>query len=329
MSASPIAENQYVLLAKERFDAALVRARALPVFYWQYALIGLAILWVCHSFASLVWIVIGEPELEQPAKIAVPVTSRTGSPSASSINLASLQELKLFGDGVAAPVEIVEEVVEPPSNNLEDNAETTRLNLKLQGVIASSDPDKAGAIIEEAADQVFYRVGDELKKNRGVKLAKVMEQRVILDNRGKYESLWLYSEEDFKKSSSSNKRRKSVPLNRGRSRGDEEDNERVIHSKARVDQLPKSVGDVVRFSVHREGGKMVGYRIRPGKDKALFEQLGLKTNDIVISVNGIDVDDPKKIRSVYKEVKTAPEAQLTVVRDGETFSINISLDTGG
>ncbi len=308
--------------------------RSQPVSLWQNILLVLAVLWLCHSLATLFWVLVGEADLEQPPIVAVP-PQISGPAATSTISLTKLQESKIFGDLTAAPVPVA--TPEPVQNDIEDDAETTKLNLKLQGVIASSDVNKAGAIIEEGSEQAFYAVGDELKKNRGVKLAKVLNQRVIINNKGKHESLWLYSEADFKKSAGASR---SVPINRRDPRNyrryqdaiDEDGDEGVpesnrITSKARPDQLPKSVGDVVRFSVHREGGKMVGYRIRPGKDKELFEQLGLQTNDIVISVNGIDVDDPKKIRSVYKEVKSAPEAQLTVLRDGQTFSINISLDT--
>lgn len=74
---------------------------------------------------------------------------------------------------------------------------------------------------------------------------------------------------------------------------------------------------------------MVGYRVRPGRERELFDQVGLKTNDIVTSVNGIEINDPKQIRTVYQNLKTATEAQLEVNRDGEIIPITISLDTGG
>lgn len=95
------------------------------------------------------------------------------------------------------------------------------------------------------------------------------------------------------------------------------------------DQIPTSINDVIRFSVYREDGKMLGYRVRPGRERELFDQVGLKMNDIVTSVNGIRVDDPKQIRMVYQSLKTATSAQLEVMRDGETSIINISLDSGG
>ena len=338
MSVTSIAENPHVALASEKLRDLASRVSALPVSYWRNALFVIAALWLCHSLSSAVWLLIGSPDLPLPDKTAAPVvaSSQSGGKTVSFADVQGLSEI--FGEASDVPAPVV--TPEPVQSDM-DNLSTTRLNLKLQGVIASNDPTKGGAIIEEGSDQSFYSVGDELKKNRGVKLVGVMEQRVVIDNKGKRENLWLYSEEDFKKSQSVSSRssssRKKVPVNRAPRGGRDASGavhesipeENRIRTKARMDQLPKSVGDVVRFSVHREGGKMVGYRIRPGKDKELFEQLGLKTNDIVISVNGIDVDDPKKIRSVYKEVKTAPEAQLTVLRDGQTFSINISVDTGG
>lgn len=314
MSASSLAENANLAILQQRFQAALVYLKAVPVNVWRNGLYVFAALWICHSLAALVWVVIGEPDIPIPSILAAPAQVNSSAQS-KPIDLQGLQELKMFGDGsaVAAPVEVVEQ----KETDVGDNAKTTKLSLKLQGTMVSNEPKHSGAIIESSSEQVYYRVGDELEKNRGVKLVKVFDEKVIIDNKGSIEALWLYSEEDYKKTTS-RVTTPQVPAQAAPAN--------ATKAKVRPDQIPKSVGDVVRFSVHREQGRMVGYKIRPGRDRELFEQLGLKTNDIVISVNGIDVDDPKKIRSVYKEVKNAPEAELTIMRDGQTFTINVSID---
>ena len=217
----------------------------------------------------------------------------------------------------------VEEVADETEQDYDDAA-TTRLNLKLHGVVVSNEVDSAGAIIEEAGSQSFYVVGEELTKNSGVKITRVLDQRVILDNRGSLESLWLYSEADFKKSRSNTATRKSVPLNRSAAVSTQPAN--TITKKISAKQVPKSVGDVVRFSLHREGNQVVGYRVRPARDRALFDQLGLKTGDVVTAVNGIALD-PSQVRTVYNEIRTAPQALLSIKRGDENLSINISLDS--
>lgn len=326
MSARELAANPFVYTLSAKLQGALAYVRQLPLPVWRKALIAVSLLWLVHSLSGLFWLLFPVPDMQQPTRLAAPPMESTVKTNAN-VDLAALKSLsEQFGESVAAPVEVVEEVEPEP----ELDAATTKLNLKLQGVITSNDQKLGSAIIADGKDQSLYFVGEEIANKRGVKLARVLEQRVILDNKGNFESLWLYSEDDFKKSSRKSSSRR-VPVNRSpvssrKSELEDSPQPNTISAKARRDQLPKSVGDVVRFSVHREGGKMVGYRIRPGRDRELFEQVGLKTNDIVTSVNGIEVNDPTQIREVYKSLKTATEAQLTVMREGETYSINISLD---
>ena len=90
----------------------------------------------------------------------------------------------------------------------------------------------------------------------------------------------------------------------------------------------KSIGDVVRFMVATENGQMIGYKVRPGRKRELFDQVGLKNDDIVVSVNGIEVNEPQKVREVYQALKTATEANLEVMRDGSTQFIQIRMSSG-
>lgn len=328
-----MAQNAFIDSVSEKLESVLLYARTLPISLWRNLVLALAFLWATHSAASLFWLVFPLPELEQPSKLAAPIEVGVKQSSAA-VSFDSLVGLKdVFGS--SAPVIVTKPVEQAPV--IDEATVTTKLRLKLHGVFSSNDPTKGSAIVADGNQQALYSVGDEIEGNRGVKLARVMQKRVVLDNKGKMESLWLFSEEDFEqvaaaRSASPTGVRRAPPVAPPADRGPSPDvalaPDRSVQTTARVDQIPKNIGDVVRFSVHREGGQMVGYRIRPGRDRELFNQVGLKANDIVTSVNGIEVNDPKQIRSVYKSMKTATEAQLTVLRDGETHSITISLDTG-
>jgi general secretion pathway protein C len=86
---------------------------------------------------------------------------------------------------------------------------------------------------------------------------------------------------------------------------------------------------VVRFMVATENGRMIGYKVRPGRKRELFDQVGLRQDDIVVSVNGIEVNEPQKVREVYQALKNATEANLQVMRDGSTHSIQITMSSEG
>ncbi len=315
-----LTQGAFVALMSEKLQWVVSALLRFPVAGWRGLVLFLAAAWMVHSLASLFWVLLPQPEIGLPGKLAMPVAAghggQTNSKSVSFDSIASLG--KIFGNASATSV-VAKKPVQKPSDDIQAN-KTTRLSLKLHGLFSSSDPKEGSAIIAGGNKQALYSVGDEIDGNRGVKLARVLEKRVILNNKGSMESLWLFSEEDFTVSARSKPQAK--PKSPSKPGGNN------IRTSARPDQIPKNIGDVVRFSVHREGGKMVGYRIRPGRDRELFTQVGLKANDIVTSVNGIEVNDPKQIRSVYKSMKTATEAQLNVLRDGDTHSITISLDSG-
>ena len=324
LSQNALSQNTVLLSLSEKSRSLVALASRLPLSFWRNVVLAIAAIWLVRSAAALFWLLFPTPDVPKPDKLAAPIEVRKQVAS-TSVKYASVASLKdVFG--TEAPVVVTKPVEKEVVPDEDIVAANTKLRLKLHGVFASSDEKKGSAIIADGSKQLLYAVGDEIEANRGVKLARVMDTRVILDNKGKLESLWLFSEDDFKLKN--NNRRKAKKTTPARNLKAETPPQNSIRTTARADQIPKNIGDVVRFSVHREGGKMVGYRIRPGRDRELFNQVGLKANDIVTSVNGIEVNDPKQIRSVYKSMKTATEAQLTVLRDGQTQSITISLDSG-
>lgn len=320
-----LADNPVFAAANETWRKTYAYLKTLPVDFWQSAVLFLSLFWLSHSAANLFWLVYPVPDMPQPSHFAEPVQKNsTAVVSTADVDLEALQALKLFGDAGDAVQQVAEN--SQPDPLVDDDAATTKLNLQLQGLISSDNAAEARAIIAAGSEQSLYRIGEEIKDNRGVKLAKVMDQRIILDNNGHFESLWLYSEEDFKNSASARKTSHQVPRS---GRPPAAKAPPVDRSIARS-QIPKSISDVVRFSVHREDGSMVGYKIRPGRDRALFEQVGLKTGDVVTTVNGRAMTDPKQLREVYQDLKTATEANLVVRRGDNELPITIRVDnTGG
>jgi len=324
VTTTALADNPLLQNAQQAAQRVLAYLKTLPLDFWRNGVLFLSALWICHSLALLFWLLFPVPDLPQPTKFAAPVKASTQTAaSAVQVDVASLQSQNLFGKLTEAPPPVTEEQTVAADLAVDENAATTKLNLQLHGVIASANPEEARAIIDTGKEQALYRVGEEIKNNNGVRLAKVMEQRVILDNKGRSESLWLYSEEDFKKTASNRKNRFNVPRNVQESRP-------PVNRSIRPSQIPKTISDVVRFSVHRENGAMIGYKVRPGRDRELFQQVGLKAGDVVTNVNGRQMNDPKQLREVYQELKTATEANLGVRRGDQELQITIRVDnTGG
>ena len=73
-----------------------------------------------------------------------------------------------------------------------------------------------------------------------------------------------------------------------------------------------------------EGGKMKGYRIDPGKDPKLFEEVGLKAGDVITTVNGVSVSNPSEAGNVLNQLTTASQLDVTVLRNGVKQNLSIS-----
>jgi len=155
-------------------------------------------------------------------------------------------------------------------------------------------------------------LGEALPGGRNVTLAKVMADKVILENGGRFESLPLYTDAPpapASKSSSTTSRAQN----------------HTVKSKAlnKVSSGVTTLADVVKVSMVREGGKVVGYRVRPGRKRELFDSTGLKPNDIVTAVNGRNLDSSTVAMEVYKSMRAETSATFDVKRGDETLSLSI------
>jgi len=348
--------------AGQSVSAVLLRV---PVSVWRSVLLFLLLLWMCHSAASLFWRIMPSPELRQPKVLAVPiVTSVDASANLASIDVDAILTQKLFGDVVS--------VIEPDANQVvdvnEDELQETRLNLTLHAVMGSSDQNAARAIISGGGAQELYSVNDDIQS--GVSLAKVLEKRIVLDNRGNLETLWLYSEgetsaaesrrvesNNYSAQNASGSRstgssadarrvestgRQSRPVAQSRPQvsraksqprakpkstsGSPAQEKRFVLPRSQLNST-KSIADSLRFSMHRgDSGDIVGVKVRPGRDRSLFDQSGLKTNDVVTSVNGILLNDMSKMRGVLQELQTATVADLEVLRGDQLLNISVSVN---
>jgi general secretion pathway protein C len=264
------------------------------------------------------------------------VTANPAVSSGPAINIAQLKSLSVFGKANAPAQTAVPE----------SQAVISQLNLALVGIISSNDESLARAIITVNGVNEIYAIGNTLPVGNSVTLAKVMNDKVILNNNGQFESLWLYPTDP-----------NSQPIGQvyvptegsGQGQGWSQDGSGMappeMHTQyqpppapieSRPDyaaergasgfnQATTSLSDVVAMSIYREGGQVVGYKIRPGRDVERFKSFGLQTDDIVTAVNGMPLTNPAKIMEVYKSMGNATSASLEIKRGGGVMTIDVVL----
>ncbi|NRQ44187.1 type II secretion system protein GspC [Rheinheimera sp. YQF-2] len=301
------------------------RLQQIPLNRVQPVLNLILVLLLAWLFARLSWQLIPAPTAAPlpPAGVdSTTVTKRGG------VNLTSLLNFSLFGKAaVQTTAEPVAVVAEAPK---------TQLNVKLTGLVAmTTAPGQGSAIIESRGAEATYAVDDTIAGTNAV-LKQVLIDRVLLQQAGRYETLMLDGIEYTK----------IAQANAGLGRADEQGAEETMDMapepepmemapmqanealELRREELiaePMKFFDYIRITPHRPNGQLAGYRLMPGKDPALFTQLGLQANDLAIEINGIPLNDMQQAMSVINELREAKEAAIKIERDGEIRDILVNL----
>ncbi len=295
---------------------------------------GLGVLfavWGVLALSQLIWALLPADDASLPADVGIinPVSPAVTSGSDDPVDIGQLQGWHLFGEvGAVDPAAQVQEVdiaAVSSRDGIEKGARETRLDLKLRGVVASSEEGLGYAVIEHKSKQDIYAVEDKLPLSGRVTLAKVMPRQVVLDNGGTYELLELFE------GSSLDSQLVLQPPAQGRSRqavavapgGDASALARTYRD--RLYQNPQALADVVSVSAVRENGELRGYRIAPGKEQDQFNLLGFRSGDLVTSVNGIALNDPANAIRLYQTMRSASEAVFELQRDDQPVTVSVNL----
>ncbi|WP_261816437.1 type II secretion system protein GspC [Vibrio gallicus] len=227
------------------------------------------------------------------------------------LNMDQLLDADLFGKEEQKPVVAVKQVVDAPK---------TRLNLVLVGVVASSNTKNSLAVIANRGSQGTYGIGEKIEGTR-VTLSNVLGDRVIIDNQGRNETLMLEGLEYKKVDAAQQQIARSQSQSNVQGNNPKLDVSNLESIKEAISENPQQFLKYIRLSQVNRDGKLVGYRVRPGRDRALFDSVGLKDGDIAVELNGADLTDPKSMGEIWKSLNQLTELNLTVERDGQRYDI--------
>jgi general secretion pathway protein C len=300
----------------------------------RQVLLYLLAVWAVFALTRLLWAVIvpmTEPAVTVAPAVINPVIGGGAARGATSADIDSIVGWHLFGERgeTAAVIAVPQEEIVSSRAGIEDGAKETRLQLKLRGIVSSTEDGLGFAIIENNSLQDVYAVEDKLPVPGEVVLAKVMPRQVVLDNGGTYELLVLYEESSLNASAAAtvDDSRSEPPEDIDR-REDAETTSLAQSYRERLYQNPQSLADVVSISAVREGSTMVGYRVSPGRDAEQFRQLGFEAGDVVTSINGVSLDNPTNTMVLYNSLRTAGEVVFEIKRGDQPLSLSVNLDGG-
>lgn len=286
----------------------------------------ITILLLAHSLAKLTWNLAPQPDTDATVSTAQREKPSAGRAVREQPLAKKISNYHLFGK--YEPKKVVVAPVKPAV------VPETRLNLKLRGVFASKDKNAARAIIADSrGEEDSYRLGSELPG--GAILNEIYADHVILEHNGRLETLKLPVDapEAGKGSrtakTSQSRRNTNRNINRGNIAGasaNTADNAALLgqYREALMND-PNSVMGLVNVRPYQKDGQLVGYRLRPGKDRALLRRFGLRSGDIVTSVNGVPMNNPVKALEVLRDISTASQLTVDIERNGTPQSFTFQI----
>jgi general secretion pathway protein C len=236
-----------------------------------------------------------QPVLTAPA----PLTRHAG------VDVQSVISAHLFG------VATVDPTTQDPAN-----APPSTANLVLAGTIATQDPKRGVAIISDGGPSKVYSVGDNVG---GASLHSVYLDHVILDRGGQLETLVLPR--------LLGPGMNGPPVVRRRGGADPRTVTAVDNIRRLVQQDPGILDQVMRTvpSYDNAAGKLRGFRAYPGRNRQIFNKLGLKSGDLVTAINGTALDDPQRSQEVFNTIQTSDHVSVTVERGGQKQEITLNI----
>lgn len=273
------------------------------------------ILLLASTAGTLFWLVVAP----QPSELTLPRLAPQPSDGKGSILTSPdfstrIAKLGLFGD-VDRKAVVSATPVEAPE---------TRQNLKLRGIYAGEDEHQGYALIASgSAAEKLYAVGDRLPGRS--RLSAVFPDRAILERSGKFETLRLI---DSKRTGGSTIRSGRGPESNRASqetRRHFSPESQVSKLRAQILKNPARLAQLVNAVPARENGRFIGFRIITKQSHPVFDDLNIRSGDIVTRVNGIDIDSPQKGFQVLQQLSKSKQVSVTLNRGGQTVELNLSL----
>ena len=228
------------------------------------------------------------------------------------------------------------------------DAPETNLNLELQGVFKADVAENSTAIVAESNKSgELFRIGDRLPGN--AILDAVFADHILIRRGGKLEKLLFsdskirqqFSGSAYRRASSTNQPsannngstriqqvRQRIAERRINARSNPQNQppsrmrEYVSALQERISQDPSGLLTELGVSAV-ESGSNKGYRIGNEASQPALAQAGLKSGDVILSVNGQPVGNVVNDQSLINQAMNSPQIRVEVQRNDRRFFVTV------
>jgi len=162
----------------------------------------------------------------------------------------------------------------------------------------------------------FLSYGDTYK---GYKLIKINKKSAILYKDGNDYSLSMSEDIDME----------FTQNNRDDTEASEAKPSFFVVSKAEINEYvksPKKIWSNIKIAPHRSGGKIDGYKIYKVNRGSIFDEIGIKKNDIIYKVNNTELSSNKDAIKLYKQFDKLKSVVLYIKRGDKQMELEYEIN---
>ncbi len=286
--------------------------------YWivgRLLLLGLAALFVATAISSVVRGRLSRAGMERGSAASAPTHEATTDPLSAYLPMARR-------DLFAAARED-----EPGEVRATTTASSGPADLKLLGTGGSGDFRYGIVEDQKAKEQKLVRLGDSLD---GAEVAEIGWRRLVLRRGPKEEVLLVPPDLGVSATSkkgpkrTANARTGTASASKVRKLGDD----RFMIGRDEVNHQLENLSTLftqMRAVPSMKDGNTQGFRVFAIRRGSLFQQLGLRNNDVVQRINGTELTDPTRAMGLFENLKGETRLSVDVLRGGEPRTLSYEI----
>ncbi len=194
-------------------------------------------------------------------------------------------------------------------------------DIKLQGTIVNSNPNKSLAIIMQANKQSMLGIGEKITATEAA-IYQILDDSIIIQQEGQKKTIYLKINELASRATSQSA---SSPKFSSPSKITTD----IQNFRETLANNPSAIAHYVSFNPVFTDGKTTGYRLSPRGDEKIFHLLGLQKNDVAYAISGSDfyvkLSDAKALAGLWGKMQQIDSFTLHLKRNDQKHEVVISL----
>lgn len=201
--------------------------------------------------------------------------------------------------------------------------EETKLQLKLWGTVTGNGQNDYAVIedVKQRKQQLYHR--EDAIQNAVVK--EIHREKVVLEVSGGFEVLQM----EKMQGTSGGSKLASRTINKNSERSGTSGSKKFSLKRERIDAAVNDLGSLmkqVRIRPHFKNGQSDGLTLSGIRSDSIFGEMGFRNGDIIVGVDGKDIESVDDALSLYTNLQSAENVQVEIRRRGRLQTLNYSVE---